>query len=202
MLSSGRRCFMRGAALVFISASMFPGLAIAQTSPTVAQFLANPTQVMAQFQAGGATFISLIRDVAVSNPSALQTIIGLVSGANPDQRAAIGSGLGQAYNIVIKTDQVYAAQIAAAAVGSAAEVQTAYASATGNSSITSTGGGGGDAGGGSGGTTGAGTGSGGAPSGGSNTGTTTTSSTTTTTSTQTFTGGGGGTTSSGSVSVY
>jgi len=211
MFATSFRYLARAAAGTLIASFMLTAAATSGAqAATVDEFLANPTQVMAQYPNGGADLISLIRDVATSHPEALATITSLLSSGNVDQQAAVGSGLGQAYKIVLNTDQAYAAQIAAAVAGSSSDnAKTAYSGATGNVSIASTGGGaaggggGGGSGGGSGGTAG-GSGFGGTPTGGSNSGSGgTTGQGTTQTSGNTFTGGGGGvsgSTSTGSVS--
>ena len=119
---------------------------MAQTNANQAinQFLANPAQVLQQYPNGGAQLISLIRDVAVSHPEALQTITGLLPGASADQQSAIGSGLGQAAQIVVRTNQAYANQIQQAIAGSTSEdAKVAFAGVTGNTSIGAAGGGGG-----------------------------------------------------------
>lgn len=198
----------RATAGAVLAGLMFTTLATTGAqAATVDEFLANPTQVMAQYPNGGAELISLIRDVATSHPEALATITSLLSSGSVDQQSAVGSGLGQAYKIVLNTDQAYAAQIAAAVGGSSSDnAKTAYSGATGNVSIASTGGGaagGGGSGGGSGGPAG-GTGFGGTPTGGSNSGSGgTTGQNSNQNSGNTFTGGGGGVSgasSSGSVS--
>lgn len=207
MFATGFRYLARVAAGAVLAGLMFTTLATTGAqAATVDEFLANPAQVMAQYPNGGAELISLIRDVATSHPEALATITSLLSSGNVDQQSAVGSGLGQAYKIVLNTDQAYAAQIAAAVAGSNSDsAKIAYSGATGNVSIASTGGGaagGGGAGGGSGGPAG-GSGSG-IPTGGSNSGSGgTTGQNTTQNSGNTFTGGGGGvsgSTSTGSVS--
>jgi hypothetical protein len=213
MIASGFRHLVRVAACVAAAGFMFANLAAAQTSSTSAvnQFLANPTQVMAQYPNGGPELISLIRDVAVAHPEALATLTSLLSAGNAAQQGAVGSGLGQAYNIVLSTNQAYAAQIAAAVGGSNSDIaKTAYAGSTGNVATASTGpgaggAGGGGGGGGSGGPAG-GSGASGPPSGGSNSGSSgTTGQGSTQTSGNTFTGGGGSRSgssgSSGSVSA-
>lgn len=172
----------------------------AQTPPAnnaVTQFLANPTQSLARYANGGAALISLIRDIAVTRPDALQTLADLLATANRDQQTAFGSGLGQAYKIVVLTDQAYATRIAELIGNSASDnAKLAYAGATGDAPIGAAGGGGdgGGAGGGSGGQTG----SGGTAFGGVNTGSSQTSPTSFQTSSQTFTGGGGGASGAGS----
>jgi len=118
--------------------------------PTVQQFLANPSQVLAQFPGGGARLISLIRDAAVFDPSALNAIIALLGNANPDQQMAIGSGLGQAALLEQRTNQAYATQIQDAIGASGVQnAILAFAGVTGNVQTAAGGGGGGGGGGGS-----------------------------------------------------
>lgn len=208
MVATVIRRVVRAAAGVVMATMLFAHPGQAQT---VAQFAANPAQVLAQFPNGGPQLISLVRDAVTQNPGLLQTLTGLLQGASADQQAAIGSGLGQAAQIAINNNnQAFANQISAAVAASgASNAQTAFSGATGNTQTAATGagagaGGGGGGGGGSGGPAGgSGTGSGGgAPSGGSNSGGTTTGSGggSTQTSTSTFTGGGGGAGSGSSVS--
>jgi len=168
--------------------------------PTVQQFLANPSQVLAQFPGGGARLISLIRDAAVFDPSALNAIIALLGNANPDQQMAIGSGLGQAALLEQRTNQAYATQIQEALGASGNQnAIIAFAGVTGNVQ-TAAGGGGGGGGGGS--------FTGSAPCCGNNTGTSTFGSSSTQTSSQSFftssshTFGGAAPTVSRSVSAH
>ena len=175
MRLADRRQFLRLSTAVIAAALVFPSLAMAQDS-AVDKFLADPAKALQNFPNGGAQLISLIRDVAVAHPEALNSIVALLKTANTDQQAAIGSGLGQAAQIVTKTNPTYANQIqqAVASAGSDAAT-TSFASVTGNVNIAATGGGGGG-GGGAGGGTGGGGGvgggnlGGGLPTGGSNTG--------------------------------
>jgi len=198
----------RAAAGAVVGAFMFTALGTTHVqAATVDEFLANPTQVMAQYPNGGADLISLIRDVATSHPEALSTLTSLLSSGTADQQAAVGSGMGQAYKIVLNTDQAYAAQIAAAVGNSSSDsAKTAYSGATGNVAIGAAGGAGAGAGGGGGGSggTAGGSGSGGTPSGGANSGSGgTTGQSSTQNSGSNFTGGGGGVSgasSSGNVS--
>jgi hypothetical protein len=112
--------------------------------PTVDQFLANPAQVLQQFSKGGPELISLVRDAAMKDPSALKAILGLLANADPDQQMAIGSGLGQAAQLSLRTNQAYANQIQQdlAASGSQNAI-LAFAGVTGNVQTAATGGGGG-----------------------------------------------------------
>ncbi|MGA7799244.1 MAG: twin-arginine translocation signal domain-containing protein [Gammaproteobacteria bacterium] len=174
MRLADRRQFLRLSTAVIAAALVFPSLAMAQQS-AVDKFLADPAKALQNFPKGGAQLISLIRDVAVAHPEALNSIVALLKTANTDQQSAIGSGLGQAAQIVTKTNPTYANQIqqAVASAGSDAAT-TSFASVTGNVNIAATGGG--DGGGGDGGGTGGGGGvgggnlGGGLPTGGSNTG--------------------------------
>jgi hypothetical protein len=162
MLRIGYRQILQLAAGAVAAMVMFASAAVAQTNTNQAinQFLANPAQVLQQYPNGGAQLISLIRDVAVSHPEALQTITGLLSGATTDQQSAIGSGLGQAAQIVVRTNQAYANQIQQAIAGSTSEdAKVSFAGVTGNTTIAAAGGGGGGGGGGAGGGTGGPTGS-------------------------------------------
>lgn len=120
-------------------------------------FLANPAETLQQYPNGGPHVISLIRDVAVGDPKVLDKIIGLLSKANQRQQIAIGSGLGQAAQMVVKNDPNYATQIQgaliAACLKATAKMQcgpavVAFASVTGNTDIAAIGGGGGGVGGG------------------------------------------------------
>ena len=101
MRFAGRRQFLRMTTAVVATALVFPSLARAQTS-AVDQFIANPAQALQNFPNGGAQLISLIRDVAVAHPEALNAIIALLKNASADQQSAIGSGLGQAAQIVVR----------------------------------------------------------------------------------------------------
>ena len=166
MRSADRRQFLRLTTAAIAAAFVFPSLAMAQQS-AVDKFLADPAKALQNFPNGGAQLISLIRDVAVAHPEALNSITALLKTANSDQQSAIGSGLGQAAQIVAKTNPTYANQIqqAVASAGSDAAT-TSFASVTGNVNIAATGGGGGGGGGGAGGGTGGNGGVGGGTPGG------------------------------------
>lgn len=164
MRSSDRRQFLRLTAAVITTAVVLPSLAMGEDS-AVDKFLADPAKAFQNYPNGGALLISLIRDVAVAHPEALNSIIAQLKTANVDQQSAIGSGLGQAAQIVAKSNPTYANQIqqAVAAAGSDATL-TSFASVTGNVNIAATGGGGAGGGGGTGG--GGGVGGGGGTGGG------------------------------------
>ena len=63
---------------------------------TVEAFLASPIQILQQFPGGGGGVITQVRDLVATDPAALPAIMALLANANPDQKTAIGSGLGQA----------------------------------------------------------------------------------------------------------
>ncbi|WP_140981691.1 hypothetical protein [Bradyrhizobium guangdongense] len=107
-------------------------------------FVANPAQLLQQNSDGGPTMISRVRDLAASNPSTLQAILGLISTANSNQRVAIGTGLGQAAQVCVRTDGTYASEIQRS-VGQtgAPDVIAAIASVLGDAPIGALGGGGG-----------------------------------------------------------
>ena len=77
----------------------------------IQDFLANPGALLKQYPSGGAQMISRVRDLAASDPSTLNPIVGLLATANANQSTAIGTGLGQVALMAVKTDQAYANQI-------------------------------------------------------------------------------------------
>ena len=116
---------------------------------TVDQFLAGPAQFLSQYPDGGPQMISLVRDLAASNPAALPAIIALLATANANQATAIGTGLGQAAQVCVRTDQPYATQVQQALAASNNQgAILAMAAVLGDRPIgtTGTGGGGGSAG--------------------------------------------------------
>src|SRR5262245_38753875 len=76
---------------------------------TVNAFLASPGSLMQQFPSGGGGMITQVRDLVASNPAALPAVMGLLANANPDQKSAIGSGLGQAARLCVRGDLAFAA---------------------------------------------------------------------------------------------
>lgn len=99
-----------------LAASRLALAASALPATAIAQFVADPPALLAQYPDGGGGLIARIRDLAASDPSTLNPIIDLLATANPSQTNAIGTGLGQAALAVVKTDQSYAATIQAALV--------------------------------------------------------------------------------------
>ena len=82
-------------------------------------------------------------------------IIALLKNANAGQQTAIGTGLGQAAGLCIRSDPAVAGDIQTQLAGTTSDVaKNAYAAVTGNQPIRSVAGGGGVSGGSSGGSTG------------------------------------------------
>jgi hypothetical protein len=87
-------------------------------SQTIDQFTSDPASLLTQFPNGGAQMIARVRDLAASNPATLNALISLLATATADQQKAIGTGLGQAALVCVKTDQPYATQIQQAVTAS------------------------------------------------------------------------------------
>lgn len=95
------------------------GLAVAGIYPpekalpaqTVQQFLADPALLLRQNPTGGPVLIELVRDLAASDDTTLNPLLGLLESANSDQATAIGTALGQVALLAVKVDQAYAARI-------------------------------------------------------------------------------------------
>lgn len=177
------RAFVTVVAAAFILFHPGPGAMAAQLTPQqVSQFLANPTAILTANPNGGAELVSTIRDLILSDSTTLSVVINLLANANSDQQAAIGTGLGEAAQALVRTNPDLANQIQSALAASGVQVAIAsYAVTTGNVQIGSTGGGGGggsgptgngppEGGGGGGGSSGSGSTGGGSSSGGSLTG--------------------------------
>ena len=122
------RAFLRALFGIALAGSVVTFLppAIAQINPpppalppqAVQKFLADPAGWMAQFPNGGPQMIAQTRDLAASDPATLNALISLLASANPQQASAIGTGLGQAALLSVKTNQAYATLIQTALVAS------------------------------------------------------------------------------------
>ena len=163
----------------------------AKLSPQqVSQFLANPSAILTANPNGGGKLVAIIRDLMISDPAVLKTIISLLTNANAAQQTAIGSGLGQAAQAMVTTNPDLANEIQLALAASGDQLAIAsYSATTGNVQIGSTSGGGGG---------GSGPVSGGPPTGGGSGGATTGSTTGSPSAGGGLTGGGGGGVSGGS----
>ena len=79
--------------------------------PTIQQFLSDPASLLGQYPVGGPTMIAMVRDLIASDPATLKPVVDLLATATTNQATAIGSGLGQAAMLALKTDQAFANQI-------------------------------------------------------------------------------------------
>lgn len=97
----------------------------------VAGFLANPGLLLTDYPEGGIQLSSRVRALAGSDAATLDAILGLVEGANAEQRAAIGSGLARAAVACAPSAPAYS-QLIQEKVASIAtdELLTAFLSAT------------------------------------------------------------------------
>jgi hypothetical protein len=127
------------------SAAYAPGQQLSQQ--TIADFTANPSQLLNQFPSGGGQMISRLRDLLASDPATLAPILSLLPTANSEQKAALGAALAQAARLYQRADQAFAAQIQQAVANTQdQELIVAYAAAAGDQPI-GAGGGAGSAGG-------------------------------------------------------
>jgi hypothetical protein len=127
------------------SAAYAPGQQLSQQ--TIAEFTANPSQLLSQFREGGGQMISRLRDLLASDPATLAPILSLLPNANSQQKSAMGAALAQAARLYQRADQAFAAQIQQAVANTQdQELIVAYAAAAGDQPI-GAGGGAGSAGG-------------------------------------------------------
>ena len=142
--------------LTVISAPVLvTGASAQQAQQNIAQqFLQNPKQTLEQYPSGGPAMTSLVRELAIADPKTLEVILGLLPNANKDQKTAIGSGLGQAAKVIVRTNQAFATQILQAiAETKDQDVFLAYSGVSPDQGTAAAGGGGAGAGGGVGGQT-------------------------------------------------
>lgn len=123
-----------------MAASAFTGPSIAAVNPPgqvlsaqdIQQFIANPSNILAQYPNGGPQMIKAVRDLAGSDPQTLGPLIQLLSQANSDQSTAIGTALGQIALAAVNTDPNYADQIQTAVVKSGnISAETAFSAVVG-----------------------------------------------------------------------
>lgn len=80
----------------------------ALAAPIIQQFLSDPASLLGRYPVGGPKMVAMVRDLAASDPATLKPIVDLLGVATADQATAIGSGLGQAATMAVKTDQAFA----------------------------------------------------------------------------------------------
>ena len=151
------------------------GASGASRADEIAKFQADPKTIFLNDQgkpASNPELISNVRELVIADKTDLKPVIEELKLASAEEQSAIGTGLGQAAQAVLRTDPAYAAEIQEAlAAASVQNAILAFAAVTGNVPIGSTGGGGaagaGGAGGGAGGSSaGSGAATGGAAAGG------------------------------------
>lgn len=104
----------RGIVRAFLFATVFGAMgfntANAQQSeiPSVAAFLANPGNLLAQNPNGGTLLTNAVQQLALADPSTFKVLLALLANANDLQRGAIGQGLAQATKIEVIADQALA----------------------------------------------------------------------------------------------
>ena len=81
---------------------------LALPAQTVQEFLSEPSALLAQFPDGGQQMVARNRDLAASDASTLNALVGLLATANTNQTNAIGTGLGQTAVLAVKADPAYA----------------------------------------------------------------------------------------------
>src|SRR5690349_11527350 len=108
-------------------------------SDLIAKLQANPAQIF--LDADGKTLtvavlISAVRDLVIADKAALKPIIAALNLASAGEKSAIGTGLGQAAQALLKTDPPFAAAIQQALAESSDSVAIlAFAGVTGNAPI-------------------------------------------------------------------
>jgi hypothetical protein len=108
---------------------------------TLTDFAKSPADIL---KLNNAELISRVRDLVASSPQALQLIQSILSSASPSQVSAIGTGLGQAALICVRTDQAFSTEIqnAVAGIGNA-NLTLAFSAVLGDQPIGAVGGAGG-----------------------------------------------------------
>jgi len=156
------------AAWICIQSPASTALAATLTAQQITQFKADPAAALARFPNGGPELVSFIRDLVLTDGATLNSIMALIPTTTGDQQTAIGTGLGQAAQALVRTNPALGNQIhmllVACGSGVCANAVLAYGAVIGNT-VVGTGAAGGGGGAGSGPTVN------GPPAGGVNTGT-------------------------------
>ena len=119
---------------------------------TVEEFVADPAALLRRHPEGGPIMIKVVRDLAASDPSTLNALVGLLASANPEQAAAIATALAQVALMAVQNDQPYSTAIQTAVVAAGNnDALVAYMAIVGGNATGAGGGGEGGGGGGGGG---------------------------------------------------
>ena len=100
---------------------------------TAAVFLADPDQILLENPNAGPRLVAEVRDLVLSDPATLPSILGLLPKVSKAQKAAIGVGLGKAATISARSNPDYAKEIeqAVAQTRDADLIEAYYAATTG-----------------------------------------------------------------------
>lgn len=114
------------------------------SSQAVASFLANTAALLSRNPDGGGTMVSEVRDLVTGDLGTVSALLALAPRATLDQRIAIGTGLGLAALILVRSNPQAGTTIQNAILSLAdVSLTQAYAAVTGNQNIAAAGPGGG-----------------------------------------------------------
>lgn len=134
--------------------SAAPAFAACATAPAGAPVV-NPGDLLGRFPAGGGGMVSEVRNMVATNPASVDGIAAIIGSATPEQKQAIGAGLGQAAGLCTRPEPFSAQRIQEAVLRlNNTDVTLAFQTVTGDRQTAATGGGGAGGGGGGGGGTG------------------------------------------------
>ena len=120
-----------------------------QPTISVANFLANPSNLLMQYPLGGGSMVSDVSSLVEADIQTVNPLVGLVPSANADQKNALGTGLGLAALGLVGANPQAATLIQNALVAlNDPTVLAAYVAVTGNQHLTAAGPGAGSPGGG------------------------------------------------------
>lgn len=149
-----KAALMVGLATVGAAVSTAPAFAACATLPAGAPVL-SPGDILARFPSGGGGMASEVRNMVAANPGSVDGISAIVGAATPDQKKAIGAGLGQAAGLCTRQEPESARRIQETVLRiNNDDVLLAFQTVTGDRQTAATGGGAAGGGGGGGGGTG------------------------------------------------
>jgi hypothetical protein len=92
-------------ASAIVGTFMVVSAAIAQQVPSVTAFLADPARLLEQNPQGGSLLASTVEQIALTDTSTFEALLGLLPRSNEAQRGAIGRGLAHAAKVLVLTNQ-------------------------------------------------------------------------------------------------
>src|SRR5260370_24249861 len=155
---------MRSTSIFFAAAfAMLSAGALAETAPAagsgnqgnqivftklsdaaIAQFKANPQGLLTTYASAGLPLSTQVRSLLLTDPTLIDTLIGVAKGGNHVQQAAMGAGLGQASSILATTNPQVAGSVQQKVAQSGlSQLIIAYIAASNGTETEATGGGGG-----------------------------------------------------------